>query len=107
MNLWNVTFELITEESAENGDAAERGFELENGSLRDALEACRAGHWGYTEADCYPLSVKSPPRWLTVYDDGANDFTTSNRTNYSLHIPDHITPASRMRLARLLKCYGV
>ena len=34
---FNVTYEIITEESAEQGDAEERGFLLENVTFREAF----------------------------------------------------------------------
>jgi hypothetical protein len=42
MITFNVTYDIVTPESAEGGDAAERGFILENARLRHAVEAaCR------------------------------------------------------------------
>ena len=38
MNKFSVTYEIVTEESAEDGDSAESGFVGEGLSLRDALD---------------------------------------------------------------------
>jgi len=95
MPKFNVTFEIVTPESAAEGDAAERGFVAENVSLREAYKAigCYA-----LKADEWP--VRSP-RWFTnfEYDE---DFQTGARESRSLHLPNHLTEASRMRIARLL-----
>jgi len=103
-NVWNVTFERITPESAEHGDVDASGFLAERCTLRDAL-AYWEGIGAHVEADCCPLSLKHPPRWFTTY--GEMEPATGDNENRSLHIPDHITPASRLRLARLVGCYGV
>jgi len=40
MNKFSVTYEIVTPESAEYGDAEDRGWVVEDATLRDALEAC-------------------------------------------------------------------
>ena len=97
-----VTFDTVTEDSAEIGDVAERGYISRGSTLREAVEAfcdVRAAN-GYVEANELPVEA---PRWLTAYGD-MEDGASETR---SLHFPDSITPASRRRLARLLGCYGV
>ena len=100
---FNVTYEIVTPESAEYGDAEERGFYLESCDLREAYEAL---YGMATEADSCPISTDYPPRWLTNYESG-EDYQTGARESRSLHFPDSVTPASRIRLARLMGCYGV
>lgn len=102
---WNVTFERVTPESAEYGDADSRGFIAEDVSFREAIEA-----WDYygclVEANCMPVSS---PRWFTAYEtnSGTTDsFETGATGSQSLHVPEQITEASRQRLARLVDCYG-
>lgn len=103
-NAWNVTYEIVTEESAMQGDAAERGFVIEGVSFRDAWGAwSRIG--GHVEANTCPVSLEWPPEWLTVY--GDTDFRTGEAESRGLHFPDHITASSRLRVARLARCYGV
>jgi hypothetical protein len=107
-NQWNVTYELITPESAEHGEAAERGFELENASLRDAIGAATGSSY-HAEADCYPVNSNCVPTWFTFYQHEAgtaHEFETGELTNRSLHIPESVTVASRLRIAKLLRCYG-
>lgn len=100
MQKFNVTYEMITPESAEYGDVADAGFVLENATLRDALDAF--GPWGHVEANECPVHA---PRWFTGY--GEEDCITGEVENRSLHLPDSLTNSSRIRIARLLDCYGI
>lgn len=97
---WRVTYEIVTPESAAEGDAEERGFLLPgawkvaadssedvNMSLREALALCSP------QEDC--------GRWLSEVD-GDTDYRTGAVTTRSLHPPRYITPASYGRLCRLL-----
>lgn len=102
MKKFSVTYEVITDESAQNGEAESGGFEAENVSLREALSII-GGCEGGVEADCYP--VRSP-RWFTFYKQN-EDYSTGEVTNMSLHLPDHLTESSRLRIARLVGCYGL
>ncbi len=97
---WAVTYEIVTEESAAEGDAAERGFVGENVSFRDAVYF----FGDYAEsADCWPISRACPPRWFdgVIIEDRAY-FERGEDRRLSLHIPEQITPSSRLRLARYL-----
>lgn len=99
---FSVTYETVTDESAEHGDAAARGYVLESCTLREAIDELGCGH---VEADCYPVTLHTAPRWFTCYH--GIDYRTGNDESRALHVPDTITAASRLRLARLLRCYGV
>lgn len=102
MPTFNVTYEVYTEESVENGDSAESGFIGKDLSLRDAIR-----HVGGTrtnrvdganvEANEWPCIA---PRWITV--NNGMEFDTGEYESRSLHIPESVTPASRRRIARLL-----
>ena len=99
---FNVTYEIITPESAEHCDVEESGFLVQDASLREAvalIDGC-AGN-GY-EANEYPVS---DPRWITAYR-VAENYTTGATENRSLHLPDEMTIASKMRLCRYLGVYG-
>jgi hypothetical protein len=93
----------VTEESAEHGDAEERGFVLPGNwhvsvddpgdvsmSLREALRLVSGlidcGHW-FTESDARV------------------DYRTGEHETRSLHPPRDITAASYARLRRLLRAY--
>lgn len=90
-----VTFEVVTPESAEAGDVAERGFIVEAGTLRDCADVLR-WHGAAVSADSWPM-VR--PRWLTWPADV--DYTTGSERTLSLHIPASVTAASARRIARL------
>ena len=100
MPKFNVTFEIVTPESAEFGDAADRGFLVQDVSFRDAME--RLGADGcHVEADCCPVEN---PSWFTAYSETDGD---ENQESRSLHLPNSLTESSRLRIARLLDCYGL
>jgi hypothetical protein len=106
-----VTFETVTEESAEHGDAADRGYVIEGATLRDCVPHVANGFsrpdWaGYCEPDA---SAPQTPRALTW--DGYNDGTrhayeTGERESRTLHIPAHVTASSARRIARLFRAHG-
>lgn len=96
---WRVTYEIVSYESAEQGDASERGFVQPGGwkvpadsdddvnmSLREALDLCDP------QEDC--------GRWLTEVD-GRTDYASGDNETRALHPPRGITAASYRRLCRL------
>lgn len=101
--LFSVTYEIVTPESAEDGEAAERGYIAENVSLRDAVKdfhatrTCHVDSREAIEADCSPMHR---PRWVTVTN--GIEFLTGEQESRSIHFPERITAASARRLARLL-----
>jgi hypothetical protein len=102
-----VTYEIITPESAEEGDAAERGFVHENGG-EDELERIE-------NASDYEMPLRSAMRLIDCVEDSNNgrdfhgvsehctDYRTGAVTTYSLHLPENITSASFERVKRLLR----
>ena len=97
---FNVTYEIITEKSAEDGETSEAGFICENVGLREALgEICGAGgDVTAVEADEWPVVN---PRWVTIYN--SPDPYTGEQENRSVHFPQSITPASARRVVRLVE----
>jgi len=100
-----VTFERWNEEALEAGDTDDRGFVIEDVSLRDAiqlgLEYRDPSYAGACEASD---SRHDHARWLSFHN--WNDCTreqleTGIIEDRSLHIPDCVTPASRRRIAAL------
>jgi hypothetical protein len=102
-----VTFEryLPHDDDEEVCDADERGFVIEDCSLRDAVRLgleVREPSWaGACEPDSYPARGV---RWLTFYN--WNDCTRDQiergiRESRSLHFPDTLTESSRRRVCRL------
>lgn len=98
---FHVTFETITPESAEHGDIENAGFIVQNVTLRDAIHELGYGDGG-TEANEYPVT---DPRWITVFKTNEN-YATGEIENRSIHLPDNLTPATKLRIARLLECHG-
>ena len=91
-NNWAVTYEIVTKESTT------RGFKYEATSFRNALNCFGK----YAEsANSYPINGSI--RWLTtpIIQDSYY-FRFGEERTLSLHIPEQITPASRLRLARYL-----
>lgn len=82
---YSETFESITEESAEYGEAAESGFIAEDGeeSLRGMVDLLRG-----TEPSCWPLPMQQDADftgrvWFTRY--GEQDYRTGDVENRSYH----------------------
>lgn len=102
MNAWHVSYEIITPDSAKEGDVEERGMITEGAgvSLREALQIA-TGHThlrnSATGANESPLRA---PRWFDF--DYSENYQTGAHEYRALHVPDNITPASRLRLARYL-----
>jgi hypothetical protein len=98
---FNVTYERVTEESAEHGEAEETGFELKGVSLRKAYDFLR-----WNGDHCEPSdNALGPHSWLTFY--GEQDFRDGSHTNYGLHFPRNLTASTRRRIARVFHCYNV
>lgn len=78
--LISCTYEVVTEESAEHGDAEERGFEYENAPTEydDVVRILKG-----LEPSCRPIT-NGALTWFTSYGDA--DFKTGNRTNKSYHL---------------------
>ena len=102
-NAFTLTYEIVTPESAEYGDAAERGFRDERGNryaepvavpLRAALNTL--GSMEPNDSEC------ESARWWSEID-GAENYRTGAHEYRTLHLPDGITPASRARVNRLIK----
>jgi len=102
---FSVTFERWTHEDMESGDTDNRGFIIEDVSLRDAirlgLEQPFPAWCGAYEPSDSRLDLV---RWLSFHkwNDGTRDYyETGTIEDRSLHIPDNVTPASRRRICRL------
>jgi hypothetical protein len=79
------TYEIITPESAENGEAADAGFVEQDAdySFRRLMREAREGGW---ESSQYPLpdsEADFAQVWLTRY--GEADFRTMETENVSIH----------------------
>lgn len=102
MARFNVTYEIVTPESAEEGDAAERGFVIEDVPLRTAIMHVQATRTNEVDgvSAIEPSSSGLAFDWITIVN--GMEFTTGATESRSLHIPNAVTPSSRVRIARLL-----
>lgn len=96
--MFHVSYEIVTEKSAEYGDAEERGVISDNVCLRYAIEDVLAAR---SSVSAIEPSSADDPRWITVYYE--MDPTTGDYENRSLHMPQELTPATRRRIVKLLK----
>jgi len=94
---YSVTYEIITEESAEHGDAEERGFISEGVSLRDAIDDLMSVS---ADVSCIEANDSYDPYWVTFC--YAMHFATGDYENRSLHLPRNLSLATRKRIVRLL-----
>jgi len=98
---WSVTYEIWDEESSECGESDDKGFVYEDCSFRQAVKECGGIHASYEPSSS---DLKSN-RWFTN-DNYNEDYRTGVTEQRSFHIPEHITEASRVRIAKLLKVRG-
>lgn len=107
---FHVTYEIVTPESAEHADAAERGFVDADGRqhelpadmcgadaaafmARFALTMRQAANlFGFREC------MEDSGRWFTQADSSV-DYSTGAETRMSFHPPDDCTAATYQRLA--------
>lgn len=77
---FSQTYEVITDESAEHGDAEDRGFDWQGAdeTFRDLVGRLRADYGG-AEPNC----SHGTPEWITAY--GERDYITGEFRNISLH----------------------
>jgi hypothetical protein len=107
---FTVTYDIVTHESAEHGDAAERGFVLSGGwhqstddmsteemqkldcemSLREAVDLINTA------------ALEDNGTWFSEVDSREN-YRTGEHETRALHPPRNITASSYRRLARLLE----
>jgi hypothetical protein len=75
-------FERVSQESAEEGEAEERGFKFEDEtfSFRDLLSEMKK----YVETSSYPCRSSD---WLISYPD--HDYRTGEEITYSLHFSNN------------------
>ena len=100
---FNVTYDIVTEESATRGDYAEAGFICQGVSFRDAIKAVGETRTirvsGVESIDPSDSDVESAG-WITITN--GMEYETGACESRSIHIPDSVSGASRIRIARLL-----
>jgi len=105
--LFSVSYSIVTEESAADGEAAESGMLGEGLSLREAVDLVRqtrtrhVGGVECVESDEWPMRS---PRCVSVVN--GMEFETGASETRALHMPASISDASRRRIARLVGVRG-
>ena len=89
MILISKTYEIITEDSAEDGATEEAGFYFEDEPMtfRELIGEIHRGGYCYTSS--YPCYGRAGD-WLTTETD--IDYQTGERTSYSLHFSHNNNP---------------
>ncbi len=104
MPRFTVTYEIVTPESAENGDYAELGFVLSGGwkepldRTKTAPEDCAMS---LREAMQLAYPQENSGRWWQE-SEGREDYRTGARETRAIHPPKNITPSSYARISRIL-----
>jgi hypothetical protein len=97
--MFTVTYEIVTPDSAEHGEAEEMGFvalgqwrdsEPQLMSLREAMQLCGPAY------DC--------GNWWAEHGGDRCDYRTGAVETRSIHPPRNITEASYKRITRVLGC---
>jgi hypothetical protein len=106
-NVFTVTYDIVTPESAEHGDAEEIGFVHANGG-QDELSIVPMGaedyKMGLREALSLMGGMEDGGSGESFYEtDGRQNYQTGAETRYAFHIPRTVTVSSRNRIVRLLK----
>lgn len=103
--MFRVTYDIVTPESAENGDTEENGFVLP-GDWRDSIEVAMN-----QPRDAYNVTLREAMRLASPQEDcgmwwaecdGREDYQTGAIETRSIHPPHNITPSSYRRVSRLL-----
>lgn len=103
MIILSQTYEIVTEESADNGDIAESGFDWENvgHTFRETVELIESG--GFIHPSEYPCYYPNAPRCITTEPD--INYTTGEHESKSLHCADD--PTSKRYWAKACLVAGI
>jgi hypothetical protein len=102
---FSVTFERWSHDDIDIGDTDDRGFIIENVSLRDAMQLGLEYNEPSCSGFCEPSDSRvQNARWLSFHE--WNHYTRENletgiTENRSLHFPQSLTESSRRRICRL------
>lgn len=119
-NRFTITYDIVTEESAEHGDFAYNGYVTRDGntprkrnyipknpktwSLRGALAFLQEHSFEGVQCDSCPWNESNPPRWISF----VGNLENGESVSFSLHPAkrDGVSGASMCRVARLFGAYG-
>lgn len=103
--MFRVTYEIVTPESAENGDAEEHGFVMP-GNWRDDMKTAMK-----QPRDAYNITLREAMRLASPHEDCGRwwaesyaepDYRTGAVETRAIHPPANITESSYKRVSRLL-----
>jgi len=100
---FDITYEIVTQESAEHGDVDDQGYIAQGLTLREAIDTLfetRTSRCSGVECIEPSCSDIKDTRWFTVRN--GMEYETGAYESRSLHMPDHVTGSSRHRIARLI-----
>lgn len=102
--MFYVTYDIVTPESAEEGDIAENGFVTPGGG-RDPVAIVPMGAADYAMTLRDAVHVAGEPsydcgRWFEV-EPYCEDYRTGAEVSFAIHPPRNVTPSSYVRLRRL------
>lgn len=103
MSKFDVTYEIVTPESAEHGEAEARAYIGYNMELRDAIYWVLQTRTSLVEgihAIEFSDSNVEDARWIEVCN-GA-EFETGARESRSIHFPENLTVSTKRRIMRLV-----
>ena len=102
MTIFNVTYAIVMPESVEPGDVAEHGYVTKGATLREAIIAVHSTRTSRVDGVKY-IKCDSwhtwSPRWVNVIN--GMEHEGGAQESRSLHMPYHLTAATRRRIARL------
>ena len=100
--MFNVTYSIVSQESAEHGEACETGLISEGVGLREAIDGVTGTRTSHvTSVHAVEFDGSHPPfRWITVTN--GIEYLTGDTEERTLHMPEGITEASARRIMRLI-----
>lgn len=102
MSRFSVSYEIVTPESAEQGDAAERGWIAQGLSLREALATVGQSRTAHCDGVTAIEACVSQGRPCSLVVTHGMEYLTGAYESRTLHVPVSVTDSSATRIARLL-----
>lgn len=113
MNRFNVTFEIVTPESAARGDCDRQGFMRSDGGQEELPAHVVGKEAGRIKADCamrlrqaidlIGMVEDTGPSYSFQECDPRRNYQTGHEERRAFHPPYNVTPSSAERIARLLR----
>jgi hypothetical protein len=99
---YSVTYEIVTERSAREGDADERGFIIEEtGDLQEAIRALHSTRTSKVDSGQGAHAEFDGDRPVAVFVLNGAEFETCAHETRTLHIPREVSTGTARRIAEL------